>query len=189
LKASVAAFIAALASGCASSDPSVANRISGSADGLEPFNTLSSALWISTPAPAAGPAETTVVYLFSSSVACDVLKTAGWDKTLTAGTQYLETKLGWRGSSPPAVFPESYTVVDSAAPDATTPPPGGSAFALWARAPMPPNVSEISASRGMVTLTALNQTATVAGQFSVAYNGGSLAGTFSATYCPDGREP
>jgi len=195
LQASVGAFIAALVTGCASTDPSVhgkgANTISGSADGEQPFSTLSSALWISTPDPASatGSAQTTVVYLFSSPMACDALRSAGWDQTLPSGTQYLETKMGWRGSSPPSVFPESYAVVDNAAPEATAAPPGGNAFALWARAPMPPNASELSASRGIVTLTALNRSANVAGEFSVSYNGGSLSGTFSATYCPDGREP
>jgi hypothetical protein len=192
LQASVATLMAALASGCAGSDPKShggTNTISGSADGLEPFNTVSSALWVSNPnsVPTAGSLQTTVVYVFSSAMACDALKNAGWDKTLPTGTQYLETKMRWRGSSAPAVFPESYPVVETAS-DAT-PPPDGSAFALWARAPMPPNTNEISANRGVVTLTALNQSANVAGQFSVSYSGGSLSGTFSATYCPDGREP
>jgi len=192
LQASVATFMAAFASGCAGSDPKGqggANAISGSADGLEPFNTLSSALWISTPdaASAGGSPQTTVVYLFSSAMACEGLTNAGWDKTLATGTQYLETKMRWKGS-PPAVFPENYPVVETAAPDATV-PPEGSAFALWARAPMPPNANEISANQGMVTLTERNQSAIVAGRFSVSYGGGSLSGTFSATYCPDGREP
>jgi hypothetical protein len=193
-QASVASFIAALAFGCAGSDPNAdrggTNSINGSADGLEPFNTVSSALWISTPdaATAAGSPETTVVYLFSSPTPCDALTNAGWDTTLATGTQYLETKMRWRGSSPPAVFPESYAVVGTAAPDTTSAPPGG-AFALWARAPMPANLSEVSANRGMVTLTALNQSANVTGQFSVSYNGGGLSGIFSAIYCPGGREP
>jgi hypothetical protein len=184
--------MAALASGCAGSDlkgQGGANAISGSADGLEPFNTLSSALWISKldAASAGGSPQTTVVYLFSSAMACDGLKNAGWDKTLSTGTQYLETKMRWKGS-PPAVLPESYPVVETAAADATV-PPDGSAFALWARAPRPPNTNEISANQGTVTLTALNQSASMAGRFSVSYNGGSLSGTFSAIYCPDGREP
>jgi hypothetical protein len=192
VQASVATLMASLAFGCAGSDPkghSGTNTISGSADGLEPFNTVSSALWVSNtnPVPIAGSPQTTVVYLFSSAMVCDALKNAGWDKTLPTGTQYLETKMRWKGSAAPAVFPENYPVVETAS-DATA-PPDGNAFALWARAPMPPNTNEISANRGMVTLTALNQAANVAGQFSVSYNGGSLSGTFSATYCPDGREP
>jgi hypothetical protein len=169
------------------------NVVMGSADGTRPFPAVSTAWWIEHPDPriAGGPVVSTVVYLFTKPVGCDKLNVPKWDEMNEPGdTLNLEIEMAWSGvvqpSAPPAI---DYPTVS---PGAASVPPATTAAVYYQVTPMQPPgpPSELTASGGTVTLTALVPNVNVTGTFAATFAGGhSLSGTFDAPFCPGGREP
>ena len=128
--------------------------------------------------PDANAPPVAVVYVFEMPVQCSAITAAGWDTTLGNTNQDLELKAA-------GTTPGIYTVR------------GGNPAALAAGEAvinhsvlMATPVEQISGAGSTVTLTALNAGRNATGSFNLTFpGGGTLQGTFDATWCPNGREP
>lgn len=120
------------------------------------------------------PARTIVIYVFDGAVGCGEISSAGWDEAIANGTQALELKLI-------GLAPAAYPVATDGRPSA-----GQSDVNYTVAASTP---SEVLATAGTVTLTAIDGTTTATGTFDLTFAGGSVAGGFDAVGCANGREP
>ena len=147
---------------------------SGTASGMigdRAFEAVADARWIGAPDD---PKLTRVIYVFDKLVSCAALSNAGWDAVVTDGTQALEMKLigTATGAYPVSARPATgeanvnYTVTSTSATPA-----------------------EVSASSGTVTVDTFVDQTSADGSFDLTVPGGSVTGTFHATYCAAGREP
>jgi hypothetical protein len=178
--------------GAPDADSGSGNILSGRPDGTRPFDTLSRAWWIENPNPAVtgGPVVSTVVYLFSKPVACDKLSVARWDEINEPGdTQNLEIDMAWSGTTQPMPPPSiPYQVVQFSG--GSVPPAGKAGVLYQVTAPEGGPPSEQAASGGAVTLTGLNPNVNTTGTIDITFaDGGTLAGSFDAVFCRNGREP
>lgn len=145
--------------------------VNGDVEG-SPFGKVAAALW----AGAADDPATTVVYLFSSAIACSELAMPGWDKLIADGTKVIEMKA--IGTSPGA-----YKVVTTVTPAA------GEAsvnFTLSSRSGTP---KEDGSTAGSVTLASLAASSAATGSFTLTFGASTVTGSFDAAYCPGGHEP
>ena len=108
----------------------------------------------------------TLIYFSSSPLTCSQLTMSRWLGGTVAGKQVVEIVL------------HGQPVVG----DLQVPPaevnyaPGGMSSA-----------NEVSADSGKITFTVANPMGDVAGSFSATYGADSIAGTFHATFCPNGQ--
>ena len=143
----------------------------GSLGGV-PFGAVATAMWAGTPDDPAS----TVIYLFSSPVACAEISTPGWDTRIADKSRVLEMKeLG--------VTPQDYPVVTT-----VTPAPGEASvnYTVSSTSGTP---KETGSSAGKVTLETLTPAMNATGSFTLTFATGTLQGTFDAVYCPGGHEP
>lgn len=155
--------------------PPGSNVISGSVNGTN-FDTTVSVYWIGMPD---SPATDTVVYMFDHSVPCDALTNAGWDGTLSSGTQILELKIV--GQSP-----ATYPVTQNAQHN----PAAGESVAAYTVAG--PTATDNFASATSIALSTIGTPAAgqfATGTFQLTVTGGMLSGKYAASYCGTGREP
>lgn len=162
------------APGATGDAPAGSNTITGTVSGTN-FNTVGSTHWIGMPD---SPSTDTVIYVFDRSIACNQLTQAGWDSALPSGTQILELKMVGKTPMP-------YPITTAAT---RIPAPGESISSYTVAMP---TATDMVASSGSVTLTALGQPTmgTAAGSFHLILPGGSLDGMYEAPYCSTGREP
>lgn len=149
-----------------------AGDVSGSVGGTT-FDTAASAYVIGAPDDPA----TTVVYVFSSPVACSELATPGWDRRISNATSVLEMKLF-------GLAPATFTVVTTA-----TPAPGEAAvnYTLSSTTGTP---VETASRSGTITLATIAAMGPATGSFNLVFIGTDhLMGHFNATFCPGGHEP
>lgn len=155
-------------------EPSVggAGTIAGSIAG-RPYDSVAAAYLIGMPDD---PEQTAVLYIFDAPVACDELTSSAWDERVADETQSLELKLIGHA-------PGEYPV----APDGR-PSSGESAnnYTLTSTSGTP---AEVSAGSGSVRLDHFEAGNGASGSFDLVLPGGSLKGTFDATWCADGHEP
>ncbi|MEO7331119.1 MAG: hypothetical protein ABI193_21260, partial [Minicystis sp.] len=122
------------------------------------------------------PAHTTVLYLFDAPVACSDLAAPGWDTTVTNATGALELKL--IGNAP-----GSYPVSQSVTPAQHE---ASVSFTVTSTTATP---AEHASSGGDVQLDTIEAGKVATGSFDLQFPDGSLKGTFSAGWCPNGHEP
>lgn len=155
-------------------EPSIggAGSIAGSIAG-RPYNNVGAAYLIGMPDD---PEQTLVLYIFDAPVACDELTSPAWDERIADKTGSIELKLIGQA-------PGEYPV----APDGR-PSSGESAnnYTLTATSGTP---AEVSANSGKVHLDSFEAGNGASGSFDLKFPGGSLMGTFDATWCADGHEP
>ena len=145
--------------------------ITGSVRGMG-FDTVASSRWIGAP----DSLDTSVVYVFSTAVACTELCSPGWDQRIVDQSRILELKMF--GTSP-----ATFTVVTTA-----TPGPG-EASVNYTLASTSGTPAEVSSSRGSVTLDMLEPGQRATGSYALAFGTEMLTGTFDASFCPGGHEP
>ena len=160
--------------GGATTDAAVsgAGDVTGSVGGTS-FDTVASSYVIGAPDDPA----TTVVYVFSSPVACSELATPGWDRRISNATSVLEMKLF-------GLDPATFTVVTT-----PTPAPGEAAinYTLSSTAGTP---VETGSRSGTVTLSTIAPMGPATGAFNLGFVGTDhLMGHFNATFCPGAHEP
>jgi hypothetical protein len=141
--------------------------ITGKVDGLTEFGAVKSALWIGQPDD---PADT-VVFLFSTAVTCAELEKVGWDGRVELTSQMFElVAKGTTAGSYPA-------------------PPGeiNHTFAKTG--------AERGAQSGTLTLKEGDTGRGLSGGFTATFEDAALgqsyplSATFTAVYCPTGKEP
>ena len=158
--------------GSAGSGGAAATTIQGSVDGHD-FNVAGSALVIGA---SDDPMNTTVVYVFSAPVACADISKAGWDTTISDGTNVLEMKeIG--------TTPATYKVTSSPSPAM------GEAAVNYTLSSQSGTPVETQSKSGAVTLETLTAMGPATGTFDLTFANGSLKGTFAAAWCAIGREP
>jgi hypothetical protein len=174
------ALVACVASGglaCTSNDAPTSDDGdpgSGTASGMvgkQRFESVADARWIGAPDD---PAKTRVIYVFDNTVSCSALSNAGWDQVVQDGTQAVEIKIIGTGEG---TYPVSSR------------PATGEADVNYTLTSTSSTPSEITASAGSVTITSFVVDTSADGSFDLTVPGGSVAGTFHATYCPSGHEP
>jgi len=139
--------------------------------GARSFESVADARWIGAPDD---PAQTRVIYVFDKQVSCSVLSAAGWDEVVTDQTQALEMKLI---GTEAGVYPVSSR------------PATGEADVNYTVTSTSATPSEISATGGGVTVDQFLADEAADGAFDLIIPGGTVSGTFHATYCATGREP
>ena len=167
---SMSATTAASASGAPSAAAATAT-IAGSVNG-KAFNAAPTVVWIGMPDDPA----TMAIYLIDKPLACADLAKKGWIHTIAAGTQVYEMII--TGST-----------VATYAPSTTKETPAGQVEVNFILAEAKKN--ETRAQTGSVKITAIAPKSSITGTFdtSFAAPGSKLAGSFTATYCPDAHEP
>jgi hypothetical protein len=123
-------------------------------------------------------AGSTVLYLFSTSVACADISAPGWDNKASgspaAGTKVLELSVGSKSTG-------TYTVASAIAT--------GGASAAYNVTPAGATADDVGTS-GTVTLATYSAGTSISGCFDVTLTtNGHVSGTFDATWCPSGTEP
>ncbi len=158
-----AILIAAALAGCGGSSPSGdggANRtISGSVQGIA-WTNFATALWIGKPSAGSPPV---IVFVLEAPTPCSAISAFNWDKFI-GDHRVLEI-----------------ATRETAARAFTVPSEASVAYLRGAYNP--------DADAGTVTVTALSPAMSMTASFDATFGGDRLAGTFEATYCPDGVEP
>ncbi len=139
--------------------------------GTRSFEAVADARWIGAPDD---PKQTRVVYVFDKQVSCAVLSAAGWDEKVTDQTQALEMKL---------------IGTEAGAYHLTSRPGIGEADVSYTVTSTSGTPSEVSATGGTVTVEQFLAEQAADGAFDLTIPGGTVSGTFHATYCATGREP
>lgn len=146
--------------------------ITGKLDG-RPYDTVGAAYVIGHPDD---PAQTAVIYVFDAPVGCDELSSPGWDERVADNVQSLELKLIGHA-------PGDYPVALDGRPSSGE---SSDNYTLTSTSGVP---SEVSASGGNVHLDNYVVGTGAAGSFDLQFSGGSVKGTFEATWCAGGHEP
>lgn len=139
--------------------------------GARSFEIVADARWIGAPDD---PKQTRVLYVFDKEVSCAALSAAGWDEVVTDQTQALEMKLIGTAAGAYPVSPRPAT---------------GEADVNYTVTSTSGTPSEVSATAGNVTVEQFFTDEAADGAFDLTIPGGSVSGTFHATYCATGREP
>jgi hypothetical protein len=139
--------------------------------GARSFETVADARWIGAPDD---PKQTRVIYVFDKQVSCSALSAAGWDEVVTDQTQALEMKLI---GTAPGTYPVN------------TRPATGEADVNYTVTSTSGTPSEVSATGGSVVVEQFLADEAADGTFDLTIPGGTVSGTFHATYCATGREP
>jgi hypothetical protein len=122
------------------------------------------------------PAHTTVIYVFDTQVACADIGSPGWDTSVPNATGALEMKLI---GTAPAKYPVSTGVT----------PSQGDASVNFTVTSTTVTPVENGSNGGFVQLDTLEAGSRAKGSFDLQFKDGTLKGTFSAEWCPDGTEP
>ena len=166
----IAAAMAMWLGGCGGTTPGT-GVIDGDVDGRA-FDTVGATFWIGSPDD---PQQTRVIYVFDAPVACEAIVDPAWDATLDE-TQVVEIKLI-------GTTPDTYPIAADGRPSA------GEADANYTQTSTTSEPTEVSAQSGTVTIDDFRDGEAAVGSFELTFSGGSLAGNFAATDCPQGREP
>jgi hypothetical protein len=122
------------------------------------------------------PAHTTTIYVFDTPVACADIGAPGWDTSIAGATGALEMKLI-------GTVVGKYPVATGATPGQNE---ASVNFTVSSTTATP---AEHGAKGGSVQLDKLDAGKLATGSFDLQFPDGSLKGTFSAEWCPDGTEP
>lgn len=158
-------------SGPADTAAAGSGTVSGSFDGRA-FDTVGAAWRIGQPDD---PEQTMVIYVFDNPIACADIVEVAWDETVPDQSQSLEMKVIGQDAG-------DYPIADR------TPGPGESDanYTLTSTSGTP---SETAADSGTVAIESADGGAAT-GSFDLVFpSGDTLAGTFDAAPCPQGREP
>jgi hypothetical protein len=135
------------------------NSVSGTVNGTR-WTKASSAYWIGKPSAGSPPA---ILFMFESAMSCSTLTNFNWDKVLTTN-QFVEIALT-------EAKPRAFQIHKDAS-------------LAYQRGDYNPD-----AESGMVIISEVTPSKSIAGSFDVKFGSDSLKGTFSAIFCPDGVEP
>jgi hypothetical protein len=122
------------------------------------------------------PANTTVIYVFDTVVACSDLGAAGWDTKIQDQTGAIELKLLGTAAG---TYPVSTTPNGAA----------GQALVNFTVSSTSATPKETLCKSGSVTLDSLDPERRAKGTFDLTFPDGTLTGTYDATWCASGHEP